>query len=479
MPACAKSACTKSACTRPTRIELALPPSQAEALLRLPGVVAQPSHPVDIAWHDTADLTLSAAGLALSVSGQRWSLSALHIANPLFPAGPLREEDRRELMGAEIPAATAPFATFSGTRRHLDWDGTALTLLQGRLHGATAGPELCRLTLEGDSLHALASTLAASVHAEIPLASLAAEAHALAGRPAPPCALGAATLQPGQNVGDALAHVLQHLGTVILHWAARIPAMDGPEPVHQMRVATRRLRSALAIFRHAVPSPALTALATPAKHFATHLGGARDWDVFLDGTGATMAHAFETDPRSRAMLRAARRARTAAYAVLHGELASPGFRTFTLTLAAAPLRPWDDTPALRAPTGPFAARSLDRSLRHVRRAGRDIGSLPIPALHELRKDCKRLRYAAEMFAPLFPEHPVRRFTRRLAALQEELGLLNDGAAVAGLLAQLGRYERGYAAGLATGLATAATGPARTRIEAHWRRFRATDPFWAR
>lgn len=442
-------------------------------------MTAQPPRPTSIAWHDTADLTLFAAGLALSVSGQRWSLDALHPGNPLLPPAPMRQEDRRELMGGEIPAATTPFATFSGTCRHLDWNGTALTLLQGRLHGPTAGPDLCRLTLESadSSLYALVTTLAASVQAEVPQASLAAEANILAGRPAPPRALGAATLSPSQDIGDALAHVLQHLGGVVLHWAARIPAMDGPEPVHQMRVATRRLRSALAVFRRAVPSPDLTALAAPTKDLATRLGAARDWDVFLGGTGAAIARAFADDPRLRALLRAAHRARTAAYTALFAELAAPGFRTLTLALAAAPLRPWDDTPALHEPTGPFAAESLARRLRHVRHAGRGIADLPVAGLHELRKDCKRLRYTAEMFAPLFPEHAVRRFTRRLAALQEELGLLNDGAAVAGLLAQLGRHERGYAAGLATGLATAATGPARARIEVRWRRFRAADPFW--
>ena len=481
-PAPAPSAQAPHAKPLSARIELVLPPGQADALTCLPGITAQPPFPVSIAWHDTPDGALAAAGLSLTLSGQRWSLEAIHAANHLLPSPPLRQEDRRELLGSDVPAATAPYATLAGSRRHLDWDGgVVLTLLQGRIPG-DRGPGLCRVWLEGPqaSLHSLGSTLAATLRAEVPRASLAADVLTRTGRIAPPVSLQACTVHPGQDVAGAMAHLLQQLCATMLHWADRVPARTGPEPVHQMRVVLRRLRSALSVFHRATPCPTLTTLAAPAKDLAAQLGAARDWDVFLDGTGAVMAAAFSDDPRSRALLRAARRARDAAYVNLCAMLDGPGFRTFALTLAAtAGLRSWTDDPALHTPIDVFAAQALARRMRHVRHAGRGIAALSVPALHELRKDCKRLRYTAEFFAPLFPQHPVRRFTRRLAAIQEELGLFNDGAAVAGLLSQLGRYERGYAAGLATGLSTAATGPARTRIEARWHRFRTVDPFWAR
>lgn len=468
------------------QIELVLPPDQADALTRLPGITAHPPVPVTIAWHDTPDRSLATAGLALSVSGNRWTLETIGAANPLLPSKPVRQEDRRELLGADVPAATTPYATLTGSRRHLEWEGGTLNLLQARVQGDD-GPGLCRVTLEGPgaSLHRIGATLAASMRADVPRTNLAACIVAHAGRAALPAPPHACAVHPGQDVAGAMAHLLQHLCATMLQWSDRIPARTGPEPVHQMRVALRRTRSALAVFRHATPCPALAALSAPARDLAAQLGAARDWDVFLDGTGAAMAQAFPDDPRPRALLRAARRARSTAYAGLCATLDGPRFRTFALSLATtAALRSWTDDPALHTPTldtpvGSFAVQALTRRMRHVRQAGRGIATLPVPALHELRKDCKRLRYTAEFFAPLFPDHPVRRFTRRLAALQEELGLLNDGAAVSGLLAQLGRYERGYAAGLATGLSTAASAPARTRIEARWHRFRAVDPFWLR
>ena len=117
-------------------------------------------------------------------------------------------------------------------------------------------------------------------------------------------------------------------------------------------------------------------------------------------------------------------------------------------------------------------------MKRVRHAGRGLAALPLPALHELRKDCKRLRYAAEFFLPLFPEKPARHFVKRLSALQEELGTLNDGATAAGLLAHLGRAERSHAAGLIEGFVAAGAVASRARIGRAWRRFRKAEPFWA-
>lgn len=481
-------------------IELALAPEAAERLPRLPGMAgAGRAKPFSVSWHDTPNARLAADGLALAAQDGGWTLHRIRPPAALLPPPILRHEDRRELLGAGIPGATVPVATLSGTRRPLRWRGpegeASLLLLLARLDGHDGHPGLCRLTADGPApvLAALATTLAAAVPVSPPAASLAAEAIAAAtGNPLAPRALGAPAIESGGTVGDALALVLGHLSDVMTHWAARIPRATTPEPVHQMRVATRRLRSALSVFKHAAPCPALAALAAPAKACAARLGAVRDWDVFLEGTGATLAGAFPGDARCVALLRAARRARAATDAGLRGYLAGPEFRSFTVALAvAAALRPWNDPGdnpvsdpghdpehgTLRDGVATFGATALARRFKHVRHAGRAIEALDTTALHELRKDCKRLRYTAEFFAPLFPHRPARRFNRRLSALQEELGLLNDGAAVAGLLRQLGRAERGYAAGLVQGLAAGQAGVARHRIHDAWRRFRHAEPFW--
>ena len=84
---------------------------------------------------------------------------------------------------------------------------------------------------------------------------------------------------------------------------------------------------------------------------------------------------------------------------------------------------------------------LSRRLKRVAAAGEGLDGLAPELLHDVRLLAKRLRYAAEIFAPLWPGKATRRFLERLAALQQELGMLNDGAVAAGLLDELAARRR--------------------------------------
>lgn len=129
-----------------------------------------------------------------------------------------------------------------------------------------------------------------------------------------------------------------------------------------------------------------------------------------------------------------------------------------------------------APLDGFAARALGRRLRALRAAAGDIETLSAEELHGVRLRGKRLRYAAEFFADLFPGRGARRFVRRLTALQERMGHLNDGAVAAGLMAELGA-ARGYPGGVVRGFVAAQAVGAREHIGRTWRRFRRLDVFW--
>ena len=99
----------------------------------------------------------------------------------------------------------------------------------------------------------------------------------------------------------------------------------------------------------------------------------------------------------------------------------------------------------------FAGQVLRRRLKRVMEAGDDIRSLDAQALHGLRLDGKKLRYAAEMLSQLFDRKEAQRFLKRLTALQECLGRLNDGVVAASLMAELSGerpgVERAFAAGV--------------------------------
>ncbi len=468
-------------------LEFTLDPADLPRLRRWPGIRASRAAPVRIVWHDTAAGDLATDGLSLASVAGRWQLARRRAATPGGTV--LVEADVRQPGQLErtLPADLQPQAWLDGTRQSMRWvdadHSATLRLVEGRL-GSRRAPPLCRLWLDGvpSELPPLATALAAELDLRVPRAALAEQALAAARAEAPtPRALGAPLVTDGQTVSDSLATIAGHLLDVMLHWGSQVPKARSPEPVHQMRVATRRLRSALSVYRAVAACPDLAALTVPMKTCAERLGTARDWDVFIGGLGARLAEAFPDDRRCAALLRTAERRRRQAYAVLDGFLAGPEFRTLAVSLAcAATLRPWDGAAppeGLAQDAAGFAAEVLARRLKRVRQAGRRIETLEIPALHELRKKCKRLRYAAEFFSPLFPARKTKRFIKRLADLQEQLGLLNDGAAVSGLMAQLGRLERSYAAGLVEGFSAAAAAPARERVEAAWTRFRAAEPFW--
>jgi CHAD domain-containing protein len=260
-----------------------------------------------------------------------------------------------------------------------------------------------------------------------------------------------------------------------------------------MRVALRRLRSAISLFHAVVGGVGLDAVNDDLRALSRVLGPARDWDVFCAGTGRAVGASFVDDRAVARLLAAAERHRLAGYAALRAHLASPAFRLLGIRFAClVALRPWERAAApepadaaaakqaaLRdAPLAAFAARALARRLDRVREPSDDFSDLPVEALHALRIQSKRLRYAAEFFAPLFPRKETRRFIRRVGALQERLGTLNDGAVVEGLMAQLGGGgERAMAVGIVRGFVAAGMRSARSKSERCWRKFRRLEPFW--
>ncbi len=97
------------------------------------------------------------------------------------------------------------------------------------------------------------------------------------------------------------------------------------------------------------------------------------------------------------------------------------------------------------------------------------------------EDAKRLRYAAEVFAPVYPAKAARRFQRRLARLQEELGRSNDAAVAIGLVRGLAREKdeaRSLAIGLVEGWCLARSAMDREGVLKAWKKLLAKESFWS-
>ena len=181
-----------------------------------------------------------------------------------------------------------------------------------------------------------------------------------------------------------------HLVDVILGNAPLAAAgRDGPDPVHEMRVAVRRLRSMLALFRPAIGCPAVDAASLLLKSLAERLAPAREWDVFVTETVAAVAAALPDDPALRRLSRAAERRRRQAYAALRDWLRSPAFRRAGISLAGlAGDRVWLPQPepsqmeAQALGLDGFARHALTRRLRRLTSpAHRSNSSIRSPCTH--------------------------------------------------------------------------------------------------
>jgi len=485
-------------------LELEFDPAKTRLLLRRFAPLEPRARPLSCRWHDTAEAELAARGLALLERRQGgialWRLERLPAAgNGAWPCGTpapaVAEAADRTQLGHLPQAPLLARTRFRGrTRALLAGEGPLaprLTLLQGRLAAEPGERAVTRLQLAGSppAVTGLALDLAQELGAAVASSSLSAEACALAGGAVPPLPLGAPELPPRLSVGAAFAFVCAHLARVLLHYAPLAANQDGTEPVHQIRVAVRRLRSAVALFRRAVACPELDAVKAGLRTLARTLGPARDWDVFVTETGEAVAAAFPDDAAVARLLAAAARRRDACYAELRRVLADAEFRRLGIALATvAAARPWEaaaadgdatrQADALAAELHAFAAQALSRRLRHLTEQGDEIAALPNETLHAIRLRAKRLRYGVEMLAPLYPHRHARRYIRRLANLQDWLGHLNDGNVAAALMAELqGSGGRGFAAGVVCGFVAAGAGDARVEIARCWQKFHRLQPFW--
>jgi adenylate cyclase len=219
-------------------------------------------------------------------------------------------------------------------------------------------------------------------------------------------------------------------------------ASDDPEYIHQMRVATRRMRAALRLFAPLLPENLTTAIAAPLRELMDVLGRARDLDVLLTEVAEPVLHALPDEPRLAALVGVitARRGERREAAIDHMRSARYGravidvlaiLHTHDASLAAVPPAPAfsEVEPTLAA----FSAARLRRLRKKVLALAAGARADDPPSLHALRIGIKRLRYALEFFAPLAPPKAMRRLLGQLVRLQDTLGQINDLASAGVLL----------------------------------------------
>jgi CHAD domain-containing protein len=266
---------------------------------------------------------------------------------------------------------------------------------------------------------------------------------------------------------------------------------NDPEGTHQLRVAIRRMRAAFSIFHGAMPEGYRPRLAVKLQTFAGKLGAARDWDVLVEETIASMPTKLRKQRPTANLIRIAQTRRAEGDSSAHASLRDPEYTEVLLQLAS-----WGDSQfvsdesrpqqgkrkadVLSGPAPAFAAQVMQSFHDKARKLGRRVRKLDPPQIHRLRIRIKKLRYAADFFGGLWPNPRTAHYLGSLKGLQEALGEFHDAIVAEELIAHFTPAE-----GAEVELSTASVtrwltkhqrGPLKQVIES-WREFADQKPFW--
>ncbi|MEO1089235.1 MAG: CYTH and CHAD domain-containing protein [Pseudomonadota bacterium] len=489
----------------------------AERALRGKGSARRPKRLVST-YYDTPDRRLASKGLSLRVRevdgafvqtvkaeapGLARAEDEAAVGDQRPDLGRIGDAAMRSRIGAVFPEELAPVSVTDIVRRTVlveqrdDLGRTsavevALDKGQLRASGQTEAVAEVELELKAGSPGAVFTMARAFVDAgatRLITRSKAARASDLAAGTAPPARRAARVeLDRELPIGEALGRVLDNCFQQ--WWANHEAAFDGrnPEGVHQLRVAVRRLRSVLAVFGPLLAPSRLTWLKDEARAVMGALGQARDLDVFDTELLPPLLNVRPNDGALGRLRAVAADARAEAYEAVRTNLASARYTTFFLGFGDwVEARGWHadaDAPtraALGLPLAGFAGGVLEKRAKVVRKRGKRFADLPIETRHEVRKDLKKLRYAADFFRDLYDGERTKPYLKRLATLQDAFGHANDVAVAETLLHGLGATDDDHRLAEARGLVLGWYGHASTDTEREllkgWRAFSDATPFW--
>lgn len=389
---------------------------------------------------DTLDLTMPAVKTALKPA-QRKALA------PVFTVRVTRQQRTFSYQGAEIE----------------------LALDQGEITADDRRRGLCELELElksGDPavLFALARQLSVTAPLYLSFDGKASQGQALrAGTEREPRRHDKAPLRRGGTAGEAFQTIARNALVQIAANGVLLREADSQDALHQLRVAVRRLRSAMSTFKAVAEDDRFRPLKAELKWLTSACDEARDLDVF----------AQDNSPLAPKVAGA----RAQAHAKAAAAVASKRFRDLVLeTTAWVETGAWREGKRGQRSARDFAAKALDRRAKRLLKPGQDLKALDDAGRHRARIAAKQLRYAAEAFAPLFTAEPGRRFIKKLKALQDTLGALNDAAVAQVLVARLAASDSRAARDLLA--ARAARRPKTLKVAAKQMKVLAeAKPFW--
>ena len=432
-----------------TELKFQVPPAARAALLRAVATASAQRTRLRATYADAADHRLAAAGFALRMrlEGSVWVQTLKGRGDGLaqrledeVPIGPSRREPLLDASRHKgTPAGTALAALLADGAALVPLYRTDIQRIHRKLRHAGAVIEVAydRGFIEAGAERIAVDEiefelLSGPPHALPQLAARWAAKHGLwwdvrtksergfrlatGAAQVPAVRTAKAVLPAGDGVFAVWQSTLASALAQALPNAAEVAAGSGtPEHLHQLRVAIRRLRSALSLLAPwGNEDASLAAEARWAACFA-ELGQARDADVIAQ-TWLPLLQAAGCPPLVAAEVAGA--------AVPAAVVRGPAFTAAALDTLALILAPVPQALA----EGPRRAAASQVLRRAWRRAWSDAAlfeQADVEHRHRARKRIKRLRYAFEFLAPLYPGKAARPVRKALNGALEALGHCND------------------------------------------------------
>lgn len=441
-------------------LKLTLPPHTIKALLAHPLLlsVASVRNHLKNTYFDTPDLSLKQARVVLRHRqiGKRW-YQTVKSASPISSGLAIRDEwesainpgsfdfsqigdtslrQYLERCQAQLkPVFITNFTRITWSVRPQSGTLIEIALDRGRIESQERHARICEVELElmqgePSSLFALAKTLQQSVLLHPAAASKAERGFSLLlNQPAPPVKAMAPDLHTELSPMPAFRIITLSCLTQLQGNEEGVMADDrNPEYLHQMRVALRRLRSALQLFRPVLPTGFLERWDPVWRDLTRLFGQSRNWDMFTLQLLPQMTAAYPEEADILRLAKAAKRQRSDAHKAIQAALAAAPYSRLLIDFSAELYSPpfAETGNALQAPSlSNFAALSLTQLAQQAGGWAEKFEHLDEAERHRMRLAFKALRYAVEFFTQLLPTQPRQTYLRQLEQLQDTLGTLND------------------------------------------------------
>ena len=302
-----------------------------------------------------------------------------------------------------------------------------------RLGGGGASEPIAELELElksGDAagLYDIALQLLEAAPIRIETRSKSERGYRLAeGGEAPPQAVRAerVALDPEMTVAATLQQIGRNGMAQLLRNEPAVLAGE-PEGIHQMRVAIRRIRSAVSSLRKTLSAEDRRWVEEELGRIGGVLGPVRNIDVFATELLPGARAGLHGETGCGELAAALARLREAGYDRIKEAILGEEYAGATLRL----LR-WFETRGreMTLPPEPrigkIAPVVLDRRRRKLRRRSKGFGRLTPWERHKLHIAAKKLRYTIELFECLLEPRDLQKYVKTLKALQDDMGYAND------------------------------------------------------